>query len=197
MIETGTEEYIKSHFRDELENPKRNVYFDQYFSSKPLREETVTELLNEISDFNVDKPRELQDGSYIYKINGEPVLFNQFSEEQWLVVYSTALRNRDKKDISDLASLRGWIIEGWIPSKVVNGIYHEFTPGDENVNIQRTWDPYWIYQREGDIPPELSEYYQENIDEFIEREIEFNLKTPRRLVDEALHMGATRASQKG
>jgi hypothetical protein len=191
MFSKQTKTNIKYYFSGEFERGSANVYFDQYYTTQRLRSELVQELLNEINSENVSKPTVLDDGSLLVQVSGEPVLFHQPDEERWLVVYSTALRDRDKKDISDLASLRGWLIEAWIPSDVVDNIYQELTPGEESVNIHRKWDPYWIYQREGEVPEELAEYFDENLDEFVEREIEFSLKTPRRLVNQALEMGAT------
>lgn len=191
MLDQELQAYITDVFEDAINNPRRNIYFDRYYSFKRLNQNRVELILEDIVDeeFNLKEPPEGR--SLIFSINDEPIIFHQLESDSWLVVYSSALRQRDTKDISDLASTRGWIIDAWIPSEVIRGIYEELTPGHENVNIHRKWDPYWIYQREGEVPEELADFYDRNIDDFVQKEIEFSLKTPRRLVDDALKMGAT------
>lgn len=191
MLSKDTQETIKAYFEEELESGRKNVYFDLYFSGKVVSPDRVQSILEDITGEEVGEGTQLEDGILLFRIAEEPVIFNQVSEDRWLVIYSTSLRDRDRKDMSDLAGLRGWLIESWIPSGVVEGLYREFAPGNESVNLERRWDPYWIYQRQGEVPDDLARYYSDNIEEFVEQEIQFSLKTPRRMVDQALRMGVT------
>lgn len=187
---------IKSTIRayllaDSEEERTGYLYFNYYFCSKELSEETAKSFLNGVlGDVEISSRGRVEEDGILIRINGSPILFWEVGEERWLVTYSSGdlpqgLRNKLTKAHKKI----GWILPAQFESEVVDQIYHDYSPKEESVNIERKWDPYWIYERSSEIPENLREYYRENIDEFVEKEIEFNIKTPGWLVDTAFEQG--------
>jgi len=168
-----------------------NLYFEFYFSSKKLNSDNVLAFLSRVlPDSSPSDPTSLDDDGLAVRISGAPILFWEVRENLWFVTYSSSsLDKKYRNKLSDSHKKIGWILPSQFDSDVVDEIYHEFSPEDENVNIERTWDPYWIYERSSDIPENLSNYYHDNIEEFVQKEIEFNVKTPGWLVDTAFNQG--------
>lgn len=167
------------------------LYFDFYFSSKTLTGDTVAEFVNKtIGDGDVSSQGEIEQGGFIIRIEGAPILFWELGEERWLVAYSSKGMSQSYRNKLSKANKKiGWLLPAQFESEVVDEIYHDFSPEEESVNIERKWDPYWIYERGSEIPENLRDYYRENINEFVEQEIEFNVKTPGWLVDTAFKQG--------
>lgn len=177
---------VRAYFNESIEEG-RYIYFQQVRSAKELTIQNVEDVLEKVGFTEYSEPGEIEEGA-MTRIDSQPILFLELPEERWLVVYSSekrALRRRLEK-ISDKV---GWILDVWIPSETVDRLYQEFSPEKESVNIERKWDPYYIYQRASDVPDNLQDYYAENIDKFVEQEIEFNLKTPKWMVNDALEEG--------
>ena len=192
MISPTIRDTVVSYLADDFDEVRKNVYFEQYHSSKNLSVELAEEIINE---FVVDKttstssPRELDEGGVIIRIKSEPVLFWELPNDRWLIVYSTSIPSSYRNKLSDLDNRVGWMLEAWFPSDIVDNVFHEYSPEHESVNIERKWDPYHIYKSTSDIPENLQGYYEDNLRDFVEQEIEFNLKTPQWMVDNALEQG--------
>lgn len=189
MISQELREVVSAYFRDEIES-RKNLYFEQYHSSKPLDQELVEDLFTDyLSQELRNPPGKIDQGGISVRIDESPILFWEASRERLVIVYSSDISRSLRRGLSDLQKKVGWIIESSIGSEIVDNLYHEFSPDDESVNIERKWDPYHIYKRNSDIPDNLQKYYSDNIKEFVEQEIEFNLKTPQWMVEDALKEG--------
>jgi hypothetical protein len=190
MLNYNIRDTIEAYLEEALDSSERNIYFEQFHSSKSLTPERVSDLLaNKLSCEISSEPDELEGGAIITRVKKAPLIFWELSGDRWLIVYSSSLDRRVRDRLSNLSKKCSWILDVWVPSEIVNELYHENSPKHEDVNIERKWDPYYIYQRTSDIPDNLLEYYNENINEFVEQEIEFNLKTPQWMVDQALKEG--------
>jgi len=167
------------------------LYFNYYFCSKELKQETAEAFLSEtLNSPELSSRGPIEGGGFLIRIDGAPILFWEIDEERWLLTYSSEdLDKRHRDKLSKAHKKIGWILPAQFESKVVDEIYHDFSPEEESVNIERKWSPYWIYERGSEIPENLQGYYQDHIDEFVEKEIEFNVKTPGWLVDTAFKQG--------
>lgn len=192
MISSAIRDTIRSYLEEDFEEARKNVYFEQYHSSKDLTEDRASKLINETvvnKESSVASPTNLDDNGIEVRIESDPVLFWELSNDRWLIVYSTELKKSYRKRLSDLDNRIGWMLESWFQSDIVDNIFHEYSPEDASVNIERKWDPYHIYKSTSDIPDNLQSYYEDNLRDFVEQEIEFNLKTPQWMVDDALEEG--------
>ena len=190
MITSEIKQTVRNNFREEIDDGNRNVYFSQFHSSKNFSEENIEAIFKkhlEKEDIEINSDTNTDRFSVI--TNSSVIFIWAVSEDRWLFAYSTELNRRLRDDLDDLSSKIGWLLDVWIPGDVVNELFHEFSPGHESVNIERRWDPYWIYERGAEIPQELLSYYNQNYEDFVEQEIEFSLKTPKALVDETLAKG--------
>lgn len=188
MLPDGIKQTIHAYLRDEFED-NRHIYFNQYFSSKNLKSDTLEEVVEEIHGRNSHSFGDLEaDGKFV-RVNESPILFWQLPKERWLIVFSSKQPQSLRRRIQKLDNYIGWLQEYWIKSDVVDDLYTEFSPDDESVNVERKWDPYHIYQRESEIPQELEQYYNDHIEEFVEKGIEFNIRTPSWMVEDALSQG--------
>lgn len=188
VLSRDTKDNLQAWLADEFKEGATNVYFQHYTSSKRLNKERVENVIDDISE-NAPTVGERGSNTFSAWFEQQPVLFFQSTEERWIVVYSSRLRDTIQSNLSSLDRIYGWIIKSWIPDWVLTEVYKEFCPESAGVNIERRWDPYWIYQRGSDIPDELQDYYEEHIGQFVEQEIKFNLQTPKGLVDDALREG--------
>jgi hypothetical protein len=192
MITPAIRDTIRSYLEEDFEESRKNVYFEQYHSSKELTKTRISNLVAELvvdNELNISPPTSLDGNGLELRIESEPVLFWELSNDRWLIVYSTALKKSYRKKLSDLDSRVGWLLESWFRSEIVDNIFHEYSPEEESVDIERKWDPYHIYKSTSDIPENLQNYYEDNLRDFVEQEIEFNLKTPQWMVDDALEEG--------
>jgi len=188
MLSKNLKHTIQAYLSEEFDEG-RNIYFNQYFSSKSLRDELVRDILEEHIGVSVSSVGDLDGGGALVRISGSPILFWELPKERWLIVYSSEQGRKIRNRLQKIDDYVGWLIEVWIEGDVVDDLYKQFSPQDESINVERRWDPYYIYQRESDIPQELEEYYNEHINEFVEKGIEFNIKTPSWMVNEALNEG--------
>ncbi|WP_415382955.1 hypothetical protein [Halosimplex sp. TS25] len=167
------------------------LYFDFYFSSKRLSEDLTVEFLkSSLGTVDISKHNSIQGDGHLIRIGDAPILFWELDNQKWFVVYSsTGLSQANRNKLSKAHKKVGWILPAQLESDVVDNLYQEFSREEESVNIERRWDPYWVYERGSEIPESLRDYYKENIEEFVEKEIEFNVKTPGWLVDTAFKQG--------
>lgn len=189
MIPTSIKNTVRENFREEIDDGQKNVYFNQLHSSRDLSLESISELFRENLGFTECVIEEHNSDGFVVKLNDSPVFIWSIGEERWLFVYSTSLDRKFRTSINKLGNKVGWLLDVWIPGKTIDELFHEFSPDQESVNIERTWDPYWVYERDGEIPENLQRYYNENYEDFVEQEIELSLKTPKALVDETLSKG--------
>jgi hypothetical protein len=189
MLDYNIKETIEAYLEDDIESNDRFIYFKQYHSSKDLTIDLITQLLEDKAGCEVDsEPNEFEDG-FVIRNEEAPIIFWSFSGDRWLLVFSSSLDRRVRERLSDLSNKCDWLLDVWVPSDEVSELYHTHSPKEGQVNIERKWDPYYIYQRTSDIPENLVQYYKNNINQFVQQEIEFNLKTPRWMVDRALEEG--------
>lgn len=192
MLTQDIKSTVQAYLLPDIENGSSgNIYFDFYYSSKTLGENTAIQIVeNTIGSEEISSQGILEDNGYIIRISGSPILFWQVAEERWLITYSSRdLPQSNRRKLSKAHKKVGWLLPVQFESQVVDDIYHDFSPQEESVNIERKWDPYWIYERGSEIPENLRDYYRENIEEFVEKEIEFNVKTPGWLVDTTFKQG--------
>lgn len=189
MLTASVKNSIRAYLEEDIHNQGRNIYFNQYHSAKRIGEETVSEIVSRLSSSNRPDQIPEVDSAYYIRINQSPIFFWEVHPERWLVVYGSSLDRRDRNKLSELESKVGWLLKIHFQTDVIDEVYHEFSPDDEKVNIEKQWDPYWLYERDSDVPDHLQSYYTENINQFVQQEIEFNLKTPKWMVDEALEEG--------
>lgn len=195
MLTQEMESTIQAYLLSETDDNERGyLYFDFYYSSKELNEENALRLIEEtIGDTETSNSGTLEEDGVIVRIEGAPILFWENKSERWLVCYSsTHLSKSNRQKLTDAHKKIGWLLPAQFESKIVDEIYHDYSPKDESVTIERKWDPYWIYERGSEIPENLRGYYRDNIEEFVEKEIEFNVRTPGWLVDTALKEGVQR-----
>lgn len=189
MIPAAIKGAVREEFREEIDDGKKNVYFSQFHSSRGLSEETLEEIFGDHLDISGFKISDENDGGYVVRIKGKAVVIWPLANERWLLAYSSSLNRRIRDKLDNLSNKVGWLLDVWIPGDVVNDLFHEYSPEQASVNIERRWDPYWVYERGGEIPDNLQQYYNENYENFVEQEIEFSLKTPKALVDKTLKEG--------
>ena len=188
MFSNTIRDNVNAYLNEEFEDD-RNIYFNQYHSSKNLSKERIEEILVEHIGVEVYNINQIEGDGQVARIDGSPILFWQLPQERWLIVYSSSQDRRTRSRLQRIDDYVGWLLEVWIRSETVDNLYRSFSPDDESINVERKWDPYYIYQRENDIPEELEHYYNEHLTEFVEQGIEFNLKTPSWMVDSALNEG--------
>ncbi|ELY95156.1 hypothetical protein C483_02291 [Natrialba hulunbeirensis JCM 10989] len=187
-IET-IKETTKAYFKEDIDEG-RNIYLNQYYASKELTKTNIQDLFQKLgTNENELSFRETEGDEHIVRVNSSPILLWSLSEERWLIAYSSSTNKSLRNKLSDIHNRVGWMLDVSFEGDKINDLYQSYTPKDESVSIERRWDPYWIYQHDSDIPDHLHDYYFDNINEFVEQEIEFNLKTPRWLVDNALKEG--------
>jgi len=154
------------------------------------KESTVEFLKSSLGTVEISKHNSIQGDGHLIRIGDAPILFWELDNQKWFVVYSSdGLSQNNRNKLSKAHKKVGWILPAQLESDVVDDLYQDFSREEESVNIERRWDPYWIYERGSEIPENLRDYYQENIEEFVEKEIEFNVKTPGWLVDAAFKQG--------
>jgi len=189
MLDGNQKYLIKATFREELDDGNRNVYFSQFHSSKEFTEENIASIFESELDRGEFSITQIRSHGLEIEIGGAAIYVWPLSQERWIFVYSTELNRRLRDDLDTLENKVGWLLDVWIPGNVVNELFDEFSPSQESVSIERKWDPYYIYERESEIPEPLQKYYNENYEEFVEQEIEFSLKTPKALVEKTLKQG--------
>jgi len=189
MIDQEIIESIRAYFTEdgEIEN---FLYFEQFNSSKSLSKERVRTIFEDYLGIEITDPLgSVQREGVKLRIGDSPVIIWSIAQDRWLVVYDSSIDRSLRDKLSSLDNRVGWLLDVWVPSETVDRLYKEFSPEDESVTIERTWDPYYIYQNDSEIPENLRNYYADNLTEFVEQEIEFNLKTPQFMVDKALDEG--------
>ena len=190
MINQEIIESIEAYFTDSDGEIDSYLYFEQYNSSKDITKERVRSVFEQHLGEELSEPLgEVQPGGVLVHVNDSPIIVWSIAQDRWLVVYDSSIDRPLRDKISSLDGRVGWLLDVWVPSEIVDRLYKEFSPEDESVTIERTWDPYYIYQSDSDIPENLRNYYSDNLNEFVEQEIEFNLKTPQFMVDKALDEG--------
>lgn len=181
---------ISAYFTDENGEIENNLYLEQYNSSKDLSKERVKAVFEQHLGIELSDPLgEVQPDGVLLHVDDSPITVWSIAQDRWLIVYDSSIDRSRRNRISSLENRVGWLLDVWVPSSIVDNLYKEFSPEDESVTIERTWDPYYIYQNDSDIPENLRNYYADNLTEFVEQEIEFNLKTPQFMVDKALDEG--------
>lgn len=188
-LNQDTRDTIRATLSEELTDGQKNVYFRYYVSSKDLTANLIESIITDAVDTNSPSIGEENSQTFSAWYQQQPIYFLNLNEDRWLLVFSSSLKSALQNHLLSLDSRYGWLIESWIPDEILTQVYQEYCPEDKSVNIERRWDPYWIYQRGSDIPQELQDYYENHIDEFVEKEIKFNLQTPKALVDDALQAG--------
>jgi len=168
----------------------KHIYFKHYYSSIPLEEADLVDIL--IKELNINSPiKEIskRDYSRIITVNGENIIFYAISNEDWLVIFSNALPHQICKNLKELSKKVGWLLDAWIQGETLEQVYKEYSSEDDKVNIKRKWNPYWIYKNYSRIPTEMQKFFEEHMDQFVEQESEFSLKTPKRMVDKFFKSG--------
>lgn len=176
---------VYAYFENDI-NENRNIYFKKFKSSKEFKEENVTKILEGLGDICKEDLNTIHESGFEVRKEQSPIILWKIEESIWLIVYSSSLSQSTRKSIDKLSNKVGWILDEYFDNDTIDKLYNEFSPDNDSVNIERKWDPYWLYQNSSDIPDEFLEYYQDNIRKFVEQEIEFNLKTPKWLVDDTL-----------
>jgi len=197
MINKDLKERIELELTDlEEETTDPYIYFDLYYSSKPLDQANATEFVERtLRSKEIIRTGEFGESGIIVRIQADsnsssPLLFWEMDNQEWLVCYSSNyFDGRDRERLSKAEGDIGWLLSTQIDSKIVDDLYDEFSPKEDQVNIERKWDPYWIYERGRDVPEELQRYYEDNMQEFVEQEVQFNVKSPGWLVDQTLEEG--------
>jgi hypothetical protein len=162
------------------------IYIYNYFSSKSLSEANVSKILQEVLDADIKTINE-EDKTEVLEILEENVVIHEIDEERWILIYDSSLPSGIRKKLSTLSQRIGWLLEGWARGEVIDDLYREYAPDDEKVRIKKEWDPYWVYDKGSEIPTELQAYFDENSDKFEEREVEFSIKTPKKMLGEVLN----------
>ncbi|MFD1641804.1 hypothetical protein [Halohasta litorea] len=176
---------VRAYFEQDIDD-NRNIYFKRYNSSKEFNKDNIQEIISKVSEVDIEKLSSIDQSGYEIRIDQSPVLIWRLEKSKWLIIYSSSLPQKSRNGIDKLSSKVGWLLEIYFDNTVIDSLYNEFSPNDDSVNIKRRWDPYWLYQNSSDVPDEFLEYYQDNIKKFVEKEIEFNLKTPKWMVDDTL-----------
>jgi len=189
MITEQAERTIRRYFEDEIKAGKRYVYFSQFYSSRDLTVESVGDIFIGVLELSDCEIEDYSETGVKVSIEDTAVFIWKIDEERWLFSYSSSLNRRIRDKLDDLSKKIGWLLDAWIPGDIVNDLFHEHSPEQKSVDIERKWDPYWVYERLGEIPENLQQYYTQNYENFVEQEIEFSLKTPKALVDKTLKEG--------
>jgi hypothetical protein len=179
------EQTVDDHFGDEIDEG-RNIYFQIYYSNKSVDSVDFIEILSrELRTEEVDI-LESNDGQVVIQIENQPVVVLELSYGNWLFIFTSVLSNAKRRNLRQLSNRIGWLMEAWVPSDTVEDLYKKYADEREKVRIKRRWDPYYLYQNYSNVPSEMQQYYEENLDDFEEQKTEFSLKTPRRMVDEVI-----------
>ena len=181
-------EVVDEYFESDVKTGS-NLYFKTYYSTRPVHSVDFREFLSEeVSPNEIDL--ETSNGKnpevVIRTGEGHVVVIFGLPYDNWLVVYTSALEDNLRDKFGRLGDSVGWLTNGWVPSETVEHLYEEYSKEAGKVTIKRRWDPYYIYKHYSSIPPEMQEYYEENLPKFEEQETEFSLRTPRWMVDDVL-----------
>ena len=192
MLSNSVKREIQELFGEALEEKRRRIYFDKYHSGQDLQSISLVEEFEEkLEEESIEQGEtNLPDGDII-EVNDEPVLILSHRDEAWIVVYSSRLEEKVRNKLGDLASIKGWLIEAWIPGDILDDIYKEYSPDSESISLKRTWDPYYLYKRESKIPDEYQKYYSENQREFSQQNVNIEITTPKWRLEETVEHSMT------
>lgn len=193
MIHGEVKRLTESLFGGDENHPRRNVYFDRHFSSRNLEDiDIVSELSIAWPDLDVNLGERHKENLFEILLSGQPVLFwDRENDSSWFIIYSSELNKPARNKLQNIADIKGWLIEAWIPGEEIDALYKKYSKEEENVNIRRTWKPYHLYKRDSKVPEEFREYYAEHRREFVEQDIEIDIKTPKWMMDDAISQTMT------
>jgi hypothetical protein len=179
------EETVNQNFKNEVASG-RNLYFKSYYSDKSISSIDFREFFDQHFPNSEISVVEESEGRVIIQASEKRVVIFALPYDNWLLVYSSGLPGEIRKDLGRLDDRIGWLTDAWVPSKEVQSLYESYSEQRDKVTIKRRWDPYFLYRNFSSIPPEMQEFYEENLTEFEEQETEFSLRTPRWMVDDVL-----------
>lgn len=192
MLPNPVKRKIDDVFENALNEKRRRIYFDKYHSGRDLNDlSLVDEFKDELNEDSLESVLIDIDDTKILKINNEPVLFYTGQKEKWIVIFSSRIEEPVRGKVRDLASIKGWLIEAWIPGNTLDDIYREYSPVDENISLKRSWDPYYLYKRKSKIPEEYRQYFSEHPREFSQQNVEVDITTPKWRLDETIDNAMT------
>lgn len=203
MLLNDLQERIIDTFQSEFSQPRRNVYLVEYYSSRSLNQEILSSVFADLSfednDIAIEQSEafegDLEQDYWTVTIKNEEmdedglILFTEVRQDTWLVIFSSVLNRKLLRKLRNLENEFTWIIDSWVKGEEIERLYEQYSPGQESVDIERRWDPYWVYQQSSHIPDDMADYFNSHIDEFVEQEIELNVKTPQRLIGNTLKKG--------
>lgn len=190
-------ELISEYFVSQIAEDAR-LYFKYYFCSKNAEEVDIINFLEGVFGESTQiHSLQVRDNFQVLEIDESPVIHSIDDRENWFFIYTSDLSPSNKRyRLADLDTQTEWVLDGWIPSQDVDNLYQEYAPENERVRIQKNWDPYWIYEKDSNLRPEMQEYIENNLEKFVERDIEFNISTPKWMVDKILESELSEELQK-
>ena len=124
MLSNSVKREIQDLFKEALEEKRRRIYFDKYHAGQSLKSiSLVEEFEGKLEEESINQGQTNLPNGDIIKLNSEPVLFLSHRDEAWIVVYSSRLEEKVRNKLGDLASIKGWLIEAWIPGDILDNIY--------------------------------------------------------------------------
>jgi hypothetical protein len=185
MEQERLEQIVSEHFDEEVDD-NRNIYFQTYYSHKPIDNIDFVEFFSDQLEVEDVTHVESNGDTVVVEIGGHRLVVLSLPYDNWLVLYSSALSDSNRYSLRRLSNNIGWLMDAWVPGETVEDLYQKYADEQDKVRIKRRWDPYYLYQNYSKVPAELQEYFEEHLDQFEEQETEFSLKTPRRMVDDVL-----------
>jgi len=182
-LEAVVDRYLQGDVDDD-----RYLYFKTYYSTESVDSIDFRDFFAKtVADRNIDLDIISQsEDEVIIQTDGKMVAVFGLSYDNWLVVYTSALPDSLRKNLGRLGDRVGWLTDAWVPSETVESLYEGYSEDRDKVTIKRRWDPYFLYRNFSSIPPEMQEYYENNLPKFEEQETEFRLRTPRWMIDDVL-----------
>lgn len=176
---------VKQYFHSDVEDD-RNLYFKVYYSNKAVASVDFQDFFVDwVTDEDIEVVENRED-KVVIQADGKKIVIFGLPYDNWLLVYTSALPEPIRKDLGRLNDRVGWLTDAWVPGETVESLYEGYSEKRDKVRIKRRWDPYYLYRHFSSIPPDMQEYYEENLTKFEEQETEFSLKTPRWMVADVL-----------
>jgi hypothetical protein len=192
MLPNSVKREIQELFEEALDEKRKRIYFDKYHAGRSLESVSlVQEFEDELQEDSIEQSETNLQNADVLSVDGEPVLFLSHRDEAWIVIYSSRIDEKVRNKLGDLASIKGWLIEAWIPGSTLDDIYREYSPDGESISLKKSWDPYYLYKRESKIPDKYKEYYSENPREFSQQNVNVEITTPKWRLNETMEHAMT------
>lgn len=192
MLPSSVKREISRLFQEALEEDRRRLYFHKYHTGRSLKSiSLIKEFEGKLGEESIEQNSTELDNADLIQVDDKPVLVIAPRESSWFVVFSSQIEDPVRRKLGNLASIKGWLIEAWIPGSTLDDIYNEYSPDGESISLKRSWDPYYLYQRNSKVPQEYKKYFSEHPREFSQQNVEVEITTPKWRLEETMNNALT------